>query len=324
MCDEDLNFFLSPTSPLGLTLTHTRLLLSNCKIKQQALKSERERERNREESKTSQVLQSSPVCLAMCMIPPQLSVPICGSVSTCDFWFSISCPISTGWGGGSSSSLGYLCDWRPASCSGVRGSVSLMLLLPPGDCGEIGKSGETERKHRSKRNANCLKSFAVFFLIALLERWKLECWKKPAEGSERIPEEGGFVGKRTPHSTFLSVLALPVTLPARIYELSKVRCFRLYVNVCGWGRERLILCMLRGCRGVLGLLYEAYISLDASYTVCSYAMSLADSRAAFLLYIGYSKWCCSCISHFRATVTAENRDSRLVYCICIAGGVFIT
>lgn len=49
MCDEDLNFFLSPTSPLGLTLTHTRLLLSNCKIKQQALKSEREREKHRGE-----------------------------------------------------------------------------------------------------------------------------------------------------------------------------------------------------------------------------------------------------------------------------------
>lgn len=52
--------------------THASLLLSNCKIKQKALKSGRERLRGEKES--SQVPQSTPVCLPPCLVPPQLSL----------------------------------------------------------------------------------------------------------------------------------------------------------------------------------------------------------------------------------------------------------
>lgn len=138
---EDLNSFLSPTSSppalqhtLALKHTHASLLLSNCKIKRSALKSGREREgeRDREERTRVHKYRNPLLFVWLCTWSQHSSrCTICGSARTCDFWFSIGRPIGAGRGGGPSGSLGYLCDWRSASCSGARGTVSLMLLLPP-------------------------------------------------------------------------------------------------------------------------------------------------------------------------------------------------
>ena len=81
------------------------------------------------------------------------------------------------------------------------------------------KSGRVERKHRSKRNANYLKSFLRSLPPDHLtgkrdERWSVGGSRLRGRGKERIPEEGGgVVGKRAQDHFSLSVLALAVTCP---------------------------------------------------------------------------------------------------------------
>lgn len=71
----------------------------------------------------------------------------------------------------------------------------------------VEKSGREERRRENtgaRRNADYLKCLALVLPLSLLERWKLERWKKPAEGrgKEGFLKKGGFVGKRCPTPLF--------------------------------------------------------------------------------------------------------------------------
>lgn len=216
---EDLNFSLSHISPtLQHTLTHTqaRLLLSNCK------------ERRKRVHKYRNPL----LFVWLCSWSHHSShCTICRSMRT----FLSPCTHQSAFagGGGTTGSLGYLCDWHRASCSLSRQRISdgpapTPSPPPPGDCGEIWKREERRGEQRNNSKAHSLKFFFLF------PYWQDAHWS--AGGSWlKGAEKGGFCigGKWT--NTRITFLCLPYQSAVLTSMVSYGRAFGVHVCVCVWG-----------------------------------------------------------------------------------------